>query len=234
MFQSLLAVTTAVSVVISVAVSVVCIALVAVLSYRHKAMTTKEIALAAVCVGVSFALSYIKFSLPQGGSATAASLVPVCIFAYIYGFRKGLIVGIVYGWLQLVQEPYILHPAQVLLDYVLGFGCIAFAGAFRKRNLPKAGMYDLLLGVAVAGLGRYFCSFLSGVVFYAEYAWEGWPVWAYSLAYNGILMIDIAICLAVCAVLQYTPQFKKAVLYMNPEKAASPAPQDAPPADIQS
>ena len=207
----------AVIIVITVAVTVLLIAIVALLTYRKKPMTTKEIAFAAVAVGISFSLSYIKFlSLFAGGSVTAASLVPVLLFAYIYGFRKGLIVGMVYGWLQFVQQPFVVHPVQVLLDYVLGFGCIAFAGIFRRKKLPGAGMYDLLAGIAVAGIGRYICSVLSGVLFYAADAHDyGMPVLPYSLAYNSVLLADIAICIVVCIYLQYSRQFKHAILYFD-------------------
>ena len=207
----------AVIIIITVAATVLCVAVIAVLTYRRKPMTSKEIALAAVTVGVSFGLSYIKiWTMPAGGSVTAASLTPVLLFAYIYGFRKGLIVGMAYGWLQLIQQPIVVHPVQVLLDYVLGFGCIAFAGVFRRKGLPKAGMYDLLLGIAAAGVGRYICSVASGILFYAADAQDfGMAVWPYSFAYNSILLLDIAICLAVCAYLQYSRQFKRVILYFD-------------------
>ncbi|MBR2384770.1 MAG: energy-coupled thiamine transporter ThiT, partial [Clostridia bacterium] len=70
-----------------------------------------------MCVALSFALSYIKlFEMPQGGSVTLFSMLPIMLFSYIYGMKKGLLVGVIYGLLQAVQDPYIIHPAQFLLD----------------------------------------------------------------------------------------------------------------------
>jgi len=208
------------SLIISISVSVLCVALIAFLSYRRKPLTTRELALAAVCTGMSFGLSYIKiFEMPAGGAVTPASLAPVLVFAYIYGFRKGLIVGIAYGWLQIIQTPlFIVHPIQVLLDYIFAFGCIAFAGIFRNKGLPKAGMYDFLLGITLVGAGRFLCSFLAGIFFYAAFTPEGTSVWVYSAAYNSVLLIDTAICLAVCAALQYSPQFKRLVYQLTNDK----------------
>jgi thiamine transporter len=198
------------------------LALIGFLSFRNRPFTTRELALAAVCVGTSFALSYIKlFSMPLGGSVTAASLVPVLLFAYICGFRKGLMVGIVYGWLQFAQEPFFVHPVQVMLDYVLGFACIAFAGLFRNR-VKKAHMYDLLLGVTVAGIGRFLCSSLAGVLYY-EVGWAG------SFAYNSVLLVDIAVALAACAYLQYSRSFRRAIEFIvpSPKGADASSPREA-------
>ena len=71
------------------------------------------IALAGVCIAMSFALSYIKlWEMPQGGSVTFVSLLPLMIFAYIYGVRKGVAAGFVYGILQAVQDPYSLRACM--------------------------------------------------------------------------------------------------------------------------
>ena len=56
-------------------------------------------------------------------------------------------------------------------------------------------------GVTVAGLLRYLCSFLSGIIIWKEYAPETMPVWLYSLGYNGSYMIPEIILTAIAAVL---------------------------------
>ena len=43
----------------------------------HKGFSTRSITFAAVCIAMSFALSYLKIvEMPQGGSITIASLLP--------------------------------------------------------------------------------------------------------------------------------------------------------------
>lgn len=204
---------------VPIIVSVALLAAIALLSYKNKPMTTKEIALCAVTVAMSYGLSYLKLhEMPQGGSITPASLLPVMLFAYIFGFRKGLMTGMIYGWLQFIQSPWFVHPLQVILDYLLGFMSIALAGVFKSMNsLKRRHMYDLLAGIVLAGTFRYLCSIISGVVFFAEYAGD-MNVWIYSLGYNSVLMIDTAIAFGVCIFLQFSPHFKKLARYLDDGK----------------
>ena len=45
------------------------------------------------------------------------------------------------------------------------------------------------MGTVVAVLARFICHFVSGVVFFASYAPEGWNVYIYSAAYNAAYLI---------------------------------------------
>ena len=77
---------------------------------------SKCVALAGICVALSFALSYIKlFSMPQGGSITLASMLPVMLFAYVYGTKKGVFVGLIYGMMQAMQDPYLIPVSYTKL-----------------------------------------------------------------------------------------------------------------------
>lgn len=155
--------------------------------------TTKELTTAALCIAAAFLLSFIKiFSMPMGGSITPASMLPIMAFAYIYGVRKGLIVGLVYSLLQFVQEPIFLTPVQFLLDYVLAFSLLGLAGLAKKTIVP---------GILYGCGARFVCQFLSGIVFFGMYAPEGMPVWLYSLGYSGAICgVEAAICIAVSVI----------------------------------
>ena len=85
-------------------------------------------------VAVSAALSYVKvFSLPQGGSVTAGSMVPVIWFSLRRGPKIGIFACVLYGLVQLMVEPFVYNPVQVLLDYPIAFGALGLAGFFQKR-----------------------------------------------------------------------------------------------------
>ncbi|MCX4286579.1 MAG: energy-coupled thiamine transporter ThiT, partial [Clostridia bacterium] len=100
-----------------------------VLGDKSSEYNAKSLTYGAVCVALSFALSYIKFfSLPQGGSVTFASMLPLCLYSYMFGTKKGVFAGLIYGVLQAVQDPWIIHPAQFLLDYPVAFAGIGVAG----------------------------------------------------------------------------------------------------------
>ena len=167
---------------------------------ERKGFDTKAISFAAVCIALSYALSYLRIvKLPQGGSITIASLVPLMIYSYMFGVKKGVFAGMVYGILQAFQDLYVLHPAQFLLDYPVAFACIGFAGMFAKmKSLEKLPQVQIALGGIVAGLARFVCHFLSGIFAFGAFAPEGQPVWIYSLSYQaGYVLPDIAIAIGV-------------------------------------
>lgn len=194
---------------ILIGVLIVCAAALFALSRSRQKWTTQMLANAAICLALSFVLSYIRlFKLPQGGSVTPASLLPIIAFAYCYGSIPGLVVGVAYGFLQMIQDPFIVGFTQAVLDYPLAFGCIALAGIAKK--LPDS--YGWLVGVALAGLGRFICHVLSGVVFFASYAdGTGLSPLVYSASYNSFVFVDIAICAVVIAF----PQVRKALKRMT-------------------
>ena len=163
---------------------------------------------AAICIALSYGLSFIKlFSMPAGGSVTAASMLPLSLFAYLFGPWWGILAGIVYGLLQLIQKPEIVHWAQLLLDYPLAFGAIGLAGVTMKMRFKEgvASMFGLPIGVVIGGAGRLFCHVASGAIFFAEYAGDQNP-WLYSFLYNGpYLGVDIAICVALAFLIPVNP-----------------------------
>ena len=86
----------------------------------------------------------------------------------------------VYGLVHIVVSGDIYYPTQIILDYPLAFGALGLAGAFQKHPMT---------GVSVGILGRFICHFISGVVFFGQYAWAGWNVLAYSAAYNATYLV---------------------------------------------
>jgi len=144
-------------------------------------LQTKVIAEIVAFVALSTALSFIKlFSLPQGGSVTAGSMVPVLWLSLRRGGKVGLFACAVYGFVQLAVEPFIFHPIQVLLDYPIAFGALGLAGVF--QNHP-------FLGVNLGIAGRFAAHFVSGVVFFAAFAPEGMSPIVYSAIYNGSYLL---------------------------------------------
>ena len=172
--------------------------------------STKMLALGAVCMALSNVLSMIKlFDMPQGGSITPASMLPLMLFAYVYGVGPGMTVGAVYGVMQFIIEPYFLSVPQMLLDYPIAFAMVGLAGLFSKSENRALG---LTAGVVLGSLGRFVAAGLSGVVFFAEYA-GGQNPWVYSIGYNGAYMLPeciICVVLALAVGLRLTQQLSKA------------------------
>lgn len=129
-----------------------------------KGFDSRSLSFAAVCVALSFALSYIRFfKMPMGGSITFASMLPIMLYSFMFGSRKGVIAGLVYGVLQAVQDPWILHPAQFLLDYGVAFAAVGLAGCIKGFNLFKGKLrLQFTLGAIIAGVLRFVSHFFSG------------------------------------------------------------------------
>ena len=118
------------------------------LAFRKRQMDTKSIAYAAVCLAASFVLSFIKISpVPNGGSITLASWIPVLIYAYAYGAPRGFLVGIIFGILNFISGPYILTPFSFILDYILAFAMVGLMGFARKFN--KSLLFNVVLGTVI-------------------------------------------------------------------------------------
>jgi thiamine transporter len=151
-----------------------------------------------VHIGLMLALTVILhtfrlYHMPQGGSVTLGAMIPLLLIAFRYGPVVGYLAGFTYGLLNLLQDPYILHPVQVLFDYPLPYMALGLAGYFKDR---------MLLGAIVGSCGRFICHFISGVVFFASYAPPGTSPYWYSLVFNATYLLpELMICLLILRVL---------------------------------
>lgn len=173
-----------------------------IITHDRRKWSTRMMANASLCIALAFILSYIKlYEMPQGGSVTLASMLPIFMFAYAYGVAPGLCVGFAYGLLQFVQGGWFVHPVQFLLDYPLAFAMLGFSGIAKKLPENWGFFPSILLGTVL----RFFCAFLTGVFFWGDGAGEQ-NVLIYSAVYNGTYLIpETLICLALAMV----PQIRK-------------------------
>lgn len=144
-------------------------------------ISTKVLVFSAMAMALGTVTSMVKLvDMPMGGSVTLCSMLFVCLIGYLFGFRTGILGAVAYGFLQLVIDPYIISIPQMFTDYIFAFGSLGLSGVFseKKNGLTKG----YLLGV----LGRYFFSFLSGMIFFGtNAAVYNMSVPIYSLSYNG-------------------------------------------------
>lgn len=166
-------------------------------------LTVKQLAFCAMSLALGTLLSEIKIiDFPWGGSATLLSMLVICLPGYLFGLGAGLMTGVAYGVLQILIDPYILFPLQLVVDYLLAFGALGLSGLFANSK------NGLLKGYLVGILGRYVFVVLSGWIFFAEYAWEGWAPLPYSLVYNGIYIFAEA---AITFILLAIPAVRKGI-----------------------
>lgn len=163
---------------------------------RKTKLSVKQLAFCAVAVALATILSNIKlFHFPTGGSITLLSMLVAVFPGYWFGLGAGILTGISYGVLQLIIDPYVLFPMQLVVDYFLAFGALGLSGLFcnAKNGLVK--------GYITGVLGRFVFAVISGWIFFGSYAWEGWNGFTYSLVYNAIYIFAEAIITVIILLL---------------------------------
>lgn len=252
-----------------------------------------------MCIALALLLWYLKIGeMPQGGSISL-QMLPLFIFALRWGLTPGIFVGLVYGLVHSLQDLYVVHWFQYLLDYPIAFALIGLAGLIKNLKIPRIvsfiiaflfllgsvifflnisselpqaqkrleelklkvervlgeekenieeeikdlefklrwypisriviliagilgssllvyGAYlrkitePMELGVFIGGLGRLFAHFLSGIIFFSQYAPPGTPAWLYSLIYNLFVVVPSTfICLPLILIIY--PRLKQAL-----------------------
>ena len=172
------------------------IAYMAVKGNRKSVWTTKMLSLGAICLALTCVLSMIKlFRMPNGGSVTPASMLPLMLFAYVYGVGPGLVLGAIYGMLDFALGGWFLSVPQFLMDYPVAFAMCGLAGLFHKSSNIRLG---LSLGVVIGSLGRYVAAVAAGILFWSDLTEGLAPALIYSLGYNGTYMAaECVICVVI-------------------------------------
>lgn len=156
----------------------VVILILALIKFKKIKLDTRIMARIGISLALATILHLIKIvDLPNGaGSINLGSMVPILIIAFMYGPEIGMLTGFLFGIIYLIISPYILHPIQVLFDYPLPFMAVGLAGFFKNKKL---------LGATFGMLVQFIFHFISGVLFFGEFAPEGWSPMLYSLVVNG-------------------------------------------------
>ena len=142
---------------------------------------TKQLVFSSMAMALAMVTSMIKLvDMPMGGSVTLFSMFFICLIGYWYGLKGGLMTAVAYGFLQLIVDPYIISIPQMRTEYRGAGGALGLSGIFSKSR------HGLLKGYVAGGLGGYFFTFLSGMIFFGSYA-SSYNMTApvYSLVYNG-------------------------------------------------
>ena len=166
---------------------------------KQNTWNSHRVAMGAMCIAIAFVLSCIRlYRMPQGGSITPASMLPLILFMVACGPLKGFIVGCVFGLLKLLADPYIIHPIQLLMDYPLAYGAMILGCL--ATLFPLKDQWKLPIAVLLACIARWIMSVLSGVIFFAESAGEQNAL-VYSMVYNLSYMApDALVCILVSCI----------------------------------
>nr|WP_083430897.1 energy-coupled thiamine transporter ThiT [Ndongobacter massiliensis] len=182
---------------------------------KNSFFSAQMLAEAGLMIALAKVLSMIKlFEAPYGGSVTLGSMAPLFIFAVRWGWKRGLLVGMVYGFVDLMIGGYIIHPLQLVLDYPLAYMMCGFAGLRTVRSEER--FLSFLPPIFLAVALRFVCHVLSGCIFFGaiDFTKPGATLaealvpanffsgLSYSVLYNlGYLSFDFIICVALMGLL---------------------------------
>lgn len=196
------------------------------------ASRTRILVEVALTIALSAVLHYVRlWQMPAGGSVSL-EMLPIFVLALRRGPVVGVVAGALFGLVDLLLEPYVVHWAQLFLDYPLAFAGVGLAGLFAPlwRRLTHEGArtaamtWVIPLAVLVGAAARYLSHFVSGVIFFATTAMGGplpngqsafadthalLAAAGYSAVYNLYVPLSAIIC--VVAMLAIVPALEKAV-----------------------
>lgn len=160
--------------------------------------------------GIMLALAIVldkvvpHYELPNGGSITLASCLPIIIISIRWGLSRGLLTGFLFGLLQMILSPHIYHPIQAILDYPLAFTMVGFSGLTTNPK-DRNNVYGFIPFVALAYVLRFISHTISGIVFFASDPNSIPASTIFSLQYNASYMVPELIITIVLLILLWTP-----------------------------
>ncbi|MCL2045493.1 MAG: energy-coupled thiamine transporter ThiT [Oscillospiraceae bacterium] len=166
---------------------------------QSKTRTTTE---SALLIALATILGmFAVFKLPNGGSVTIGSMIPIMLISMKYPFGWSLLSAFAYSLIQMMSgfyappvENLLYYSLMIALDYVVAFSVLCLAGPLlRAFNKVMPERMAMLFAVVFCFALRFLCHFASGIIIWGVYAPPGQAVWLYSLLYNGTYMLGEAI-----------------------------------------
>ena len=145
-----------------------------------KLFDVRTFVMIAMFSAIAFILNTIKIiTMPYGGNVSCCSMMPIMLLAILLGNRAGMLGGLVFGCLSIVNGAYVIHPIQFMLDYIIPSMLLGMAGCWGYQHKGK-----MLLGALLAVMLNVGCHIISGGIYFGMYAPEGMNPWIYSVIYN--------------------------------------------------
>ena len=136
-----------------------------------------------IFAALGFVLDELQGILSKGvfinGGSIGFAMLAVLIIGYRRGWLPALCTGLIMGAFDVATSAYIIHPAQLFLDYILPYAMVA-VGCLCKIPFDKADTKGkkiswLIIGTIIGGLAKLLSHYLAGVIFWADqsnFAWN--------------------------------------------------------------
>ena len=150
---------------------------------KNTANAVRTITEVGIIAALGFVFDELQGILFKGvfvnGGSIGFAMIAVLIIAYRRGFLAAFVTGLIMGLLDIATSAYILHPMQLLLDYILPYAVVAVAGFFKpaydKADSKVSKIVWLIVGAVAGGLFKFLSHYLAGVIYWAnpeDFAWN--------------------------------------------------------------
>lgn len=127
------------------------------------------------------------------GGSIGFAMIAVLFMAYRRGLVPALLTGLVMGFLDVATSAYIIHPAQLILDYILPYALVGLTGLFKPffdhSEAKTQRITWLIIGTLVGGVFKFASHYLAGIIFWSDPTYFAWDlnnmnVYLYCFIYN--------------------------------------------------
>ena len=150
---------------------------------KNTTNTVRTISEIGIIAALGFVLDELQGILFKGvfvnGGSIGFAMIAVLIIAYRRGALAALATGLIMGLLDVATSAYILHPMQLLLDYIFPYAFVGLVGFLKpfydKAEDKKIKILWLISGAVLGGMLKFLSHYLAGVIFWADpksFAWD--------------------------------------------------------------
>lgn len=146
---------------------------------KGKILSIQEITEIGILSALGLLLAYISklfFQMPQGGNI-GLDMIPVFFLSLKRGVKSGFILGAIIGFLLLITDYFVIHPFQLLLDYPFAHMALGLSGFYIFREK------FWILGIVIGAFGRFVFHYISGILYFTQFAPKGMNVQFYVASY---------------------------------------------------
>lgn len=135
---------------------------------RGMRLSARDICLAGLMSAATLVLRCFLITLPNGSHISLGARVAFCA-----GWVTGLLAML------LLPDWQPVHWAQPFVEQLICFSALGYASVFGTDRRWK-----IILGTTLAVALSVTSHIMAGAVFFAQYAWDGYGPWAYSIVAN--------------------------------------------------
>ncbi len=168
-----------------------------------KVRITLEIVIAALIGYGASMFPILRFSLFEEYPIiiTLSGMLPIIAISFRWGVLPGIITGLIQGCLVYYNINELSLSTPLLLEYLLGFSLVGFAGLFKKYGFIR--VRDLISGTLIGGALRLAALVTGGILYLGPQAKNFSSELLYILKANALYIIaDTILCLILILILR--------------------------------